>query len=100
LIGVKELMANGELDLWVFIYQYELSDGRTRDIAEGGAVNDVLNKEQRQEWRQCKNKGSGEDLGTYEEKVNGLLFVFKRQRFTLSDGTELTWSYGTLKNDP
>ena len=100
LIGVKELMANGELDLRVFIYQYELSDGRTRDIAEGGAVNDVLNKEQRQEWRQCKNKGSGEDLGTYEEKVNGLLFVFKRQRFTLSDGTELTWSYGTLKNDP
>jgi hypothetical protein len=99
LIGVKELKANGELDLRVFVYQYKLSDGRTRDISEGGAVNNVLNKEQRQEWRQCKNKGSGEDLGTYEEQVKGRMFVFKRQRFTLSDGTELIWSYGTRKND-
>ena len=99
LIGVKELKANGELDLRVFVYQYKLSDGRTRDISEGGAVNNVLNKEQRQEWRQCKNKGSGEDLGTYEEQVKGRMFVFKRQRFTLSDGTEIIWSYGTLKDD-
>ena len=99
LIGVKELKANGELDLRVFVYQYKLSDGRTRDISEGGAVNNVLNKEQRQEWRQCKNKGSGEDLGTYEEQVKGRMFVFKRQRFTLSDGTEIIWSVGTPKDD-
>jgi len=99
LIGVKELMANGELDLRVFVYQYKLSDGRTRDIGEGDELNHVLNKEQRQEWVQCRDAGSGEDLGTYEEKVKGRSFVFKRQRFVLSDGTEVTWAFGTLKDD-
>jgi len=99
LVGVKELMANGELDLRVFTYQYRLSDGRTRDMGDGGELNHVLNKEQRQEWFQLRDAGSGEDLGTYEEEVEGRLFVFKRQRFTLSDGTEVTWSFGTLKDD-
>jgi hypothetical protein len=98
LIGVKELKANGELDFRVFVYQYKLSDGRTRDTSEDGTVNNVLNKEQIQEWRQCKNKGSGEDLGTYEQKVKDRLFVFKKQKFILSDGTEIIWSYGTLKD--
>ena len=36
---------------------------------------------------------------TPKEKVKGLSFVFKRQRFVLSDGTEVTWSFGTLKDD-
>jgi hypothetical protein len=99
LVGVKELMANGELDLRVFVYQYQLSDGRTWNIGEGGELNHILNKEQRQEWIQLRDAGSGEDLGTYEEEVKGHLFVFKRQKFTLSDGTELIWSYGTLKDD-
>ena len=99
LIGVDELMANGELDRRVLVYQYQLSDGRTMDLREGDELNFVLNKKQRQEWVQCKDRGSGEDLGTYEEKVKGRMFVFKRQRFTLSDGTELIWSYGTPKDD-
>jgi len=97
LIGVDELMANGELDRRVLVYQYQLSDGRTMDLREGDELNFVLNKKQRQEWVQCKDRGSGEDLGTYEEKVKGRMFVFKRQRFTLSDGTELIWSYGKPK---
>ena len=33
------------------------------------------------------------------QKVEDFLFIFKRQKFTLSDGTELIWSYGTLKDD-
>ena len=99
LIGVKEIRANGELDIRVLVYQYKLSDGRTKDIGEGGEVNNILNKEQRQEWVQRKDAGSGEDLGKYEEKVEGRLFVFKRQRLALSDGTEVTWSSGTLKDD-
>jgi len=97
LIGLDELMANGELDRRVLVYQYQLSDGRTMDLREGDELNFVLNKKQRQEWVQCKDRGSGEDLGTYEEKVKGRMFVFKRQRFTLSDGTELIWSYGKPK---
>jgi hypothetical protein len=112
LIAVDELTANGELDRRVFVYQYQLSDGRTMDMREGDELNTVrnkklrgdelnfaLNKKQRQEWVQLKNAGSGEDLGTYEEEVKGHLFEFKRQRFVLSDGTELLWSYGMLKDD-
>jgi hypothetical protein len=112
LIAVDELTANGELDRRVFVYQYQLSDGRTMDLREGDELNTVrnkklrgdelnfaLNKNQRQEWVQLKDAGSGEDLGTYEQEVMGSLFVFKRQKFTLSDGTELIWSYGTLKDD-
>jgi len=98
-VGVRELMANGELDLRVFVYQYKLSDGRTMDIAEGGELNHILNKEQRQEWVQLRDAGSGKDHGTYEEEVKGRLFVFKKQKFTLRDGTEIIWSYGTLKDD-
>jgi hypothetical protein len=112
LIAVDELTANGELERRVFVYRYQLSDGRTKDLREGDELNAVrnkklrgdevnfaLNKKQRQEWVQLKDAGSGEDIGTYEQKVKDLLFVFKRQKFTLSDGTELIWSYGTLKDD-
>ena len=99
LIAVDALVANGELDRRVFVYKYQLSDGRIKDLREGDELNFALNKEQRQEWVQCRDAGSGEDLGTYEEKVKGLSFVFKRQRFVLSDGTEVTWSFGTLKDD-
>jgi hypothetical protein len=99
LVGVRELMANGELDLRAFVYKYKLSDGRTWDIAEGSELNHILNKEQRQEWIQLRDAGSGKDLGTYEEEVEGRLFIFKKQKFTLSDGTEIIWSYGTLKDD-
>ncbi len=98
LIGVDELVANGELDRRVFVYQYQLSDGRTMDLREGDELNFALNKTQRQEWVQCKNSGSGEDLGTYEQNVKDRLFVFERQKFTLSDGTEVIWSFGTLKD--
>jgi len=98
LVGVKELTANGELDLRVFTYQYELPDGRTMNIGEGGELNHVLNKEQRQEWVQLRDAGPGEDLDTHEEEVEGRLFVFKRQRFVLGDGTEIIWSVGTLKD--
>ena len=97
LIGVKELKANDELDVRVFVYQYELSDGRTRDIGEGGELNNILNKEQIQEWRQLKKAGQGEDLGTYEETVKGRVFSFKREKYLLGDGTEIIWSVGTPK---
>jgi hypothetical protein len=99
LIGVDELTANGELDRRVFVYQYLLSDGRTMDMREGDELNFAINSEQRKEWVQLKDASSGEDFGTYEKEVQGCMFVFKRQRFVLSDGTELIWSYGTLKDD-
>ena len=99
LIAVDELIANGELDRRVFVYRYQLSDGRTMDLREGDELNFAINSEQRKEWVQLKDADSGEDLGTYEEEFEGRLFVFKHQKFTLSNGTELIWSYGTLKDD-
>lgn len=100
LIGVDKLVANGVLHRRVFEYQYPLSDGRTTVMGESAGGNYILSKAQRQEWIQLRDAGSGEDIGTCEEEVNDRLFVFKRQKFVLSDGTELTWSVGTPKNDP
>jgi len=69
------------------------------DLQGGDELNFILDKNQRQEWVQLKEACPGEDMGTYEQEVKGHLFVFKRQKFALSDGTELIWSYGTLKDD-
>lgn len=100
LIGVDELTANGELDRRVFVYRYQLSDGRTMDMREGaGGTMPILSPTQRHEWVQYRDAGSGEDLGAYEEEVEGHVFEFKRQRFVLNDGTELIWSFGTPKGD-
>jgi len=98
LIGIDELVANGKLDRRVLVYQYQLSDGRTKDLREGTGGNYILNSKQRQEWIQSRDAGSGENLDTYEEKVEGRIFVFKRHRFVLGDGTEIIWSPGTLKD--
>ena len=99
LIGVKELKANGELDIRVFVYRYQLSDGRTRDIGEGDEINHILDKEQIQEFSQLREAGAGEDIGTYEEEFEGRLFVFERKTFVLSDGTEVVDTIGHLKDD-
>jgi hypothetical protein len=112
LIAVDDLVVSGELDRRVFVYQYQLSDGRTMDMREGDElnlvrnkklrgdeVNFILNEEQRQEWVQLRKAGAGEDIGKYEEEFEGQLFVFERKKFVLNDGTEVIWSYGTLKDD-
>lgn len=99
LIRVNELLVNGKLDTRVFVYQYQLSDGRTMDMGEGDELNWLLDKKQREEWLQRKKDvGSGEDFGVAEKEFKGRLFVFKRHRFVLSDGTEIIWSVGTVKD--
>ena len=100
LIRVNELFVNGKLDTRVFVYQYQLSDGRTMDMGEGDELNWLLDKKQREEWLQRKkDAGSGEDFGVAEKEFKGCMFVFKRQRFVLSDGTEVIWSVGEPKGD-
>ena len=99
LIRVNELLVNGKLDTRVFVYQYQLSDGRTMDMPEGDELNWLLDKKQREEWLQRKKDiGSGEGFGVSEKEFKGRLFLFKRHRFVLSDGTEIIWSPGTLKD--
>ncbi len=99
LVGVIELRAHEELDLRVFVYRYQLSDGRTMDMKEDAGSKFLLSAAQRQEWVQARNAKSGQDLGTYEEQVVGRAFAFTKQRFVLSDGTELIWSYGKPKDN-
>lgn len=99
-IGVDILMANGELDRKVFVYRYQLSDGRTMDMREGADGNNyILTPAQRREWVQSRDAGSGKDLGTYEEDVEGRTFMFEKKQYTLADGTEILWSMGKPKTD-
>ena len=99
LLQVEITMVDGNIEMRMHEYKYELSDGRTNDMREGvewgGWFDD---KERWQEWRQVKKAGPGEDLGTYEETVEGRVFSFKRERYFLSEGTEVIWSVGTPKD--
>ena len=100
LLKVKILMAEGALEMKVYVYKYELSDGRTIDMQEGGIEgNYALGKARYQEWLQLREAGPGEDLGTYEETVEDRVFSVKRQRYSLSDGTEVVYSVGSPKAD-
>ena len=99
LLKVEITMTDGTLEQRVHVYKYELSDGRTTDMREGvqgGAY--ALNEVQWEEWLRLR-KGPGEDLGTYEETVEGNVVSLKRERFYLSNGTEVIWSRGTPKDD-
>ncbi|MFB0554097.1 MAG: hypothetical protein ACETWQ_12390 [Phycisphaerae bacterium] len=87
-------------------YRYQLSDGRTEDMGENADDMPVYNVEQwkefgqqLEEFRRLRKGGPGEDLGTYEQTVEGRVFSFKRERYFLSDGTEAIRSVGTPKED-
>ncbi|MBC8468930.1 MAG: hypothetical protein H8D56_05615 [Planctomycetes bacterium] len=86
-------------------YRYQLSDGRIKDMGEG--ADDMLPidedqwkefKPQLEEFRRLQKAGPGEDLGTYEETVEGRVFSFKREKYFLSNGTEAIWTVGTPKD--
>ena len=100
LLKVEETMTDGTLEMRVHVYRYELSDGRIIDQREGGpeGAYALSGKGQWEEWCQLKKAGPGEDLGTYEETVEGRVFSFKREKYFLSDGTEVIWSVGTPKD--
>jgi len=104
LLKVQETLSDGAIVWKVHVYKYELSDGQTKEIGEGGDGMPVYSQDQfkefkpkLEEFRQLKKAGPGEDLGTYEETVEGRVFSFKREKYFLSDGTEVTWSVGTPK---
>ena len=99
LLRVEEAMINGTVDMRVHEYKYVLSDGRTNDMREGMKWGGGFDDEKRwQEWRRLKEAGPGQDLGTYEETVENRVVSFKRERYVLSDGTEIIWSVGLPKD--
>ena len=97
LLKVEETMTDGTLRMRVHVYKYELSDGRTRDMREGAGGDFALDRAQMEEYFQLRKAGPGEDLGTYEETVRDRAFSFKRERYSLSDGTEVVFSIGWPK---
>jgi hypothetical protein len=99
LLKVEILMADGTLEMKVHVYKYKLSDGRTIDMREGIEGEYALGDARFQEWCQLRKAGPGEDLGTYEETVEGYVVSFKRERYSLSDGTEVIFSIGQPKKD-
>jgi len=83
------------------LYEYTVSSGRTFCVGE----NDPDQKDgthlttaQMDELNQLTRTGKGQEAGTEEKQVKGRLFLFQRQRFVLSDGTEVIWSKGTPKD--
>ncbi|MBN1506894.1 MAG: hypothetical protein JW955_08610 [Sedimentisphaerales bacterium] len=104
LLRVKETTL-GNYRLKTHEYRYQLSDGRTRDMGEPADDMPVYSQEQWKEFspqleesRRLREAGPGEDLGTYEETVEGRVFCFKREKYLLDDGTEVIWSVGTPKD--
>jgi len=104
LIKIKETII-GTYRLKTHEYRYQLSDGQIKDIGEPADDMPVYSQEQWKEFspqlgefRRLRETGPGEDLGTYEETVEGRVFFFKRERYLLSDGTEVIWSVGTPKD--
>ena len=102
-IRVIRTDVNGELERKLFVYKYELPDGRTKEMGEAAPENAggwTLNDTQWQEMMRLKKAGPGDDLGTYTEQVMGRTFEFKRQRYVLSDGTEVVWIIGEPQSAP
>ncbi len=105
LLKVEEILRDGAIAWNVHVYKYVLSDGQTKEMREGGDGMPVYSQDQfkefkpkLEEFRQLKKAGSGEDIGTYEQTVEGRVFSFKREKYILSDGTEIIYSEGTPKD--
>ncbi len=77
-------------------YVLTLSDGTvvTHAVGEPKGFKTRLTEADWEEFRNLRDAGEGEDLGTEEKEVLGRVFSFKRQRYILSDGTEFIWSVG------
>ena len=105
LLKVEEILRDGTIAWKVHVYKYELSDGQTKEMREGGDGMPVYSQDQfkefkpkLEEFRQLKKAEPGEYLGTSEQAVEGRVFTFKREKYLLSDGTEVIWSVGLPKD--
>ncbi len=86
------------------VHRYTLSDGRALQMGENDRENNgggarVLDSSQWKELHDLAKAGDGELVGTYEEQIDGVTFVFEKKRFTLVDGTEVLRSKGVPKDD-
>jgi len=77
-------------------YVFTLSDGTVVTHAVGGAKGrqEQLTARDNEEFERLVRAGEGVDLDAYEEEIEGRTFVFRPQRFVLSDGSEVIWAIG------
>ncbi|OHB61794.1 MAG: hypothetical protein A2Y76_08030 [Planctomycetes bacterium RBG_13_60_9] len=83
-------------------YIFTLADGTvvTHSTGEPKGLKRDLTTKDWEELRGLREANKGEDLATEEKTVLDRVFSFKRQRFVLSDGTEVIWSSGVPKDNP
>jgi hypothetical protein len=102
-VQVIESEVNGRLAGRMLIQKCVLSDGQTRIVGQAdlnGKAQNVLVTlpvAARREMNQLRQAGKGESLGTQERQMKGRTFLFKRERYTLRDGTTITLSVGEPK---
>lgn len=105
LVTVEEQEVNGKPQPRIFIFKYVLADGSEETQSEEDPDTQdrgmSLTKEQMYELLSLRLKrlkhADKEEYISIEEEVKGRIFVFKQQRYVLSDGTEIIVSTGMPK---
>ncbi len=104
LVQVIESEVNGRLASRMLIPKRQLSSNQMKSLREGDPEIRVqkllvtLPAAARTEMSQLRRAGKGENLGTQERQMKGRVFLFKRERYTLHDGTTVTLSVGEPKD--
>jgi hypothetical protein len=77
-------------------YVFTLDDGTkvTHSVGEVKGKRINLTAADREELRKLREANRGEDLGTERSEMRGREFSFRKERFILSDGTEVIWAKG------
>jgi hypothetical protein len=102
LVIVIEQEVDDKLQPRSFGFKYVLADGREETIGEGDPetqdLERSLTEEQQDELLNLRleqaQAGKEEIIGTENKELRGRVFIFRRQRFVLSDGTEVIVSTG------
>ena len=101
LLSVVDTEVNGKLQPRSLKFKYILSDGREIKLTEGDPDTQdrqrSLTDAQRDEVISLLRADKYEELEAEEKEVRGRMFVFNRQRFVLSDGTDVIKSVGRPK---
>ncbi len=121
LVGVSEIEVNGQLDSRLFRWKYDLADSRTITVGErdpdDNAPWTLVGERQAEAGRLLRqivtstqvvatDQGTrrlttdGQEIPTFERVIQGRTFIFSKYTFALSDGTQVAWSIGTLKDTP
>ena len=100
LVSVVEKEVNGKLISRVFISKYVLADGREIKSSDRDPdFKEQLTEAQDEELTNLLRADEYVTIGFEEKEFRGRMFSFERNRFILSDGTEVIWSAGKPSED-